>query len=156
MPEKICTLCKFPKDLDNDFNKKKSSHDGKQNVCRECNRNKCNKYYNSNRESHKRITIARKWKVVYAVRQYVYDFLKDTGCIDCPEKDPVVLEFDHVRGEKRDNLSAMIGTGCSLESVKREMEKCVVRCANCHRRKTAKDQNWYCNINIGSITQLVE
>jgi hypothetical protein len=30
-----------------------------------------------------------------------------------------------------------------LNQVKNEIEKCDVRCANCHRRKTAKDFNWY-------------
>lgn len=64
------------------------------------------------------------------------------GCVDCPEKDVVVLDFDHVTGVKKYSISYMIGSGFYPEVIKEEMSKCVVRCANCHRRKTARDFNW--------------
>ena len=50
----------------------------------------------------------------------------------------VVLDFDHVRGKKRKAVSRMIGEGYGLIAISEEMAKCEVRCANCHRRKTAK------------------
>ncbi len=31
----------------------------------------------------------------------------------------------------------------SSYSIKTEIKKCDVRCANCHRRKTSKDLNWW-------------
>ena len=74
------------------------------------------------------------------------DFLKSEEerftCADCGEKDPVVLEFDHVRDKEKD-VSLLLAGGYSLERILKEIDKCVIRCANCHRRKTAKDQNWY-------------
>jgi len=149
MKKKKCTICKLPKSL-GDFNKKKSSLDGRQPHCRECNKKHSRAYYAANKKKHKKIVSERKWKVVYANQQYVFNFLKETGCCECTEKDPSVLEFDHVRGKKRGNLSTMIGVGCSLETIKKEIAKCDVRCANCHRRKTAKDQDWYKNIDTGS------
>ena len=33
------------------------------------------------------------------------------------------------------------------KTVLEEINKCEVRCANCHRQKTAKDENWYKLIN---------
>lgn len=60
-------------------------------------------------------------------------------CIDCGEKDPVVLDADHVRGEKIHNLSHMVNEGYSWDKIETELEKCEIRCANCHRRKTARD-----------------
>lgn len=75
-------------------------------------------------------------------RQFVRDHLSSNPCVDCGVTDPRVLEFDHVSGEKRLAISHMI-TGYSLDSIKREIEKCEVRCANCHRIKTHKQLNWW-------------
>ncbi|MBI5138268.1 MAG: hypothetical protein HZA95_00515 [Candidatus Vogelbacteria bacterium] len=54
-----------------------------------------------------------------------------------------MLEFDH-RGDvlKIKAVSTLIGVRSSIEKVKAEIDKCDVRCANCHRRKTAKDFGW--------------
>jgi hypothetical protein len=58
------------------------------------------------------------------------------------EADPVVLDFDHVK-KKKYSMSKIISKGYSIETIEEEITKCVVRCANCHRRKTAKQQKWY-------------
>ena len=63
--------------------------------------------------------------------------LSKNHCVDCGERDPIVLEFDHVRGVKKDNISNMVGKGVSTEIIVAEIAKCEVRCANCHRRATA-------------------
>lgn len=63
-------------------------------------------------------------------------------CVDCGETDPVVLEFDH-RSDKSDNIGSMLRHGTSTETMEREIAKCDVRCANCHRRKTAKQFGWW-------------
>ena len=70
------------------------------------------------------------------------DYLRANPCVDCGERDIVVLEFDHVRGEKKYNLSQMTSGAFGVATIQAEIEKCEVRCANCHRRKTAKDQGW--------------
>lgn len=68
--------------------------------------------------------------------------MKSNPCVDCGENDILVLEFDHVRGEKKFNISTRIATSTRWETIKSEIDKCEVRCANCHRRKTAKTLNW--------------
>lgn len=78
-------------------------------------------------------------------REYVDKYLKTHPCIDCGESDNVVLEFDHVRGEKKRNISDMILKAFSINAIKTEIEKCDVRCANCHRRVT-----YIRRLNIGS------
>ena len=64
-------------------------------------------------------------------------YLEAHPCIDCGEKDIVVLEFDHVRGVKRADIAQMKSSYTS-KSILLELAKCEVRCANCHRRKTAR------------------
>lgn len=66
----------------------------------------------------------------------------DNPCVDCGEADPIVLDFDH-RGDKVCAVSQMSGRGWSLRRLFAEIAKCDVRCANCHRRKTAIAQEWF-------------
>lgn len=68
----------------------------------------------------------------------LYEYLCEHPCVDCGERDPVVLELDHVRGDKRDNIANLIRSGRSWEPIRAEIAKCEVRCANCHRRATAR------------------
>jgi hypothetical protein len=75
-------------------------------------------------------------------QQKVYDYLRNSCCKDCGEKDPVVLEFDHCRGEKINEIGNMVRTGTNIDKVFAEIAKCEIRCANCHRRKTARDFGW--------------
>ena len=74
--------------------------------------------------------------------QYVWDYLKEHPCVDCSEADPIVLEFDHQR-DKLMNVGDLLRGVYSLQKIRLEIEKCLVRCANCHRRKTAKDFNYF-------------
>lgn len=64
------------------------------------------------------------------------EWLSTHPCVDCGEIDPVVLEFHHVFGDKRRRMSLMIAGGYSEQSIRDEMRKCIVLCANCHRRRT--------------------
>lgn len=60
------------------------------------------------------------------------------GCMDCGEKNPVVLEFDHRDPtEKVKDIAKLIHSG-SVTRLKEELAKCDVVCANCHRKRTAK------------------
>ena len=77
------------------------------------------------------------------------NYLKEHPCINCGESDPVVLDFDRLQ-DKKYNVSEMIGA-FGLKSVIKEINKCQVLCANCHRRKTAKDQNWYNIVSNASV-----
>lgn len=70
------------------------------------------------------------------------EYLSDKSCIDCGESDSVVLEFDHLR-DKEMGVSTMMGTGYSWDAILLEIEKCEIVCANCHKRRTAKQFNWY-------------
>ena len=59
----------------------------------------------------------------------------------CGESDPVVLEFDHIDDNtKYMNIAHMICDSFGLDRVMEEVAKCQVMCANCHRRKTAKER----------------
>jgi hypothetical protein len=68
---------------------------------------------------------------------FARDALLETGCVDCGEEDLLVLEFDHI-GPKQANVSDLVRDGCSLSRLKQEIDRCEVRCSNCHRRRTRR------------------
>jgi hypothetical protein len=137
---KICRACKSEKPLDQ-FHRCVKSPDGRANVCAQCRKAvDGRKFSRRTKEQKARYLLAERARQAL-VRAYVVEYLQSHPCVDCRESDPIVLEFDHVRGTKRGDVAQMI-RACSLERVKEEIAKCDVRCANCHRRATAKRGGW--------------
>jgi hypothetical protein len=58
-----------------------------------------------------------------------------SGCVDCGIKNYILLDFDHL-SDKKYNVSRMIHDGFSWAAIKKEIAKCEVVCANCHRIRT--------------------
>ena len=56
--------------------------------------------------------------------------------------DPRVLDFDHVRGVKKHNVSDLKSMHFCWETIQAEIEKCDVRCSNCHRIKNYNHLSW--------------
>jgi hypothetical protein len=73
---------------------------------------------------------------------FVYEHLTHHGCVDCEERRLCVLDFDHVAG-KDASVIVLAHGGYGLARLEAEMAKCVVRCANCHRRRTAQEGGHY-------------
>lgn len=119
-----------------DFHKKKSTKDGLQNKCKECSRKAMRKYYEKNIEEHKLIARERNNKIKNANRMWLAEYLMTHHCVDCGNSDIRVLEFDHVSGKKIKGVARLISNGYSIKSIIKEIEKCEVRCRNCHQIKT--------------------
>ncbi len=90
-------------------------------------------YYAEHKEDRQAYAKRRRLVLRTALRWY-----KQTkGCVDCSETDPLVLDFDHVQGDKRFEIASGIH-GLVLSTTWAEIQKCEVVCANCHRRRTYK------------------
>lgn len=118
-------------------------------VCRKCRAKLHNAWYH--RTKHEKIELRNRYKNISHQRsmQIVVNYLKIHPCVDCGEKDILVLEFDHIR-DKENVISKMVRSS-SRRKLLLEIQKCEIRCANCHRRKTAKRGNWY--LKQGFLTQ---
>lgn len=68
----------------------------------------------------------KKWKV------------EQGGCCRCPENDPVCLDMHHIDPAEKDiELANVVGTW-GWDKIMEEAAKCIVICANCHRKLHAK------------------
>ncbi|HKU66195.1 MAG TPA: hypothetical protein VJP85_00305 [Candidatus Baltobacteraceae bacterium] len=112
------------------------------NFCRECRRQYNASYYEQHAEKYKACRSANQPRYQQRRRELLVEYLRRHPCVDCGESDPVVLELDHVTGVKQANIGDMM-SGNGWKRILSEISKCVVRCANCHRRKTARDFKWF-------------
>jgi len=141
--EKYCGTCKLIKSQ-TEFNKNKIKKDGFNSICRECSNNRSKKYYSDNPEHHKKVIRIRHNKTIRENRDNLIQYLLTQKCIDCGESNIIVLDFDHKDDvNKIANISNLIHSGCNWDKIKTEMDKCDIRCSNCHRIRTSKQQGWY-------------
>jgi hypothetical protein len=121
---KICNHCNLPK-VEEEFNWRYKTLGIRHPTCRECMSLHQKKYFSGDaHERHLKNVKERKHIVREMAKEYIYEYLSTHPC-------------------KVISIAAMGGAGYSLESIQREIEKCKVLCANCHRRLTMKERGWF-------------
>src|SRR5256712_12405438 len=137
---RACTKCGELKPLDA-FPPVRRGEPELQTWCRDCFAEANARNYQKNHDREK-ARLLRQVAVRRAeVRQKIIEYLRDHPCVDCGETDIVVLEFDHV-GEKIANISTYANAGRTWERALAVIQKCEVRCSNCHRRKTLERSSY--------------
>lgn len=132
-----CTRCGQPKPADA-FPPRKRGGTELQSWCRECFAEVAARHYAENRERERRRIYGNLGQLRSQNQRLLAEYLASHPCVDCGETDIVVLEFDHIAG-KRGNVR-VLATSRTWNVVADEIAKCQVRCGNCHRRKTAREQ----------------
>ncbi len=112
-------------------------------TCKSCQSQQRKRWYENNKEKHIQNVRENKKRMIAEAQQYIWDYLENHPCVDCGETNPVVLEFDHVHGKKKKAVGDLARQGYSIDAIKKEISKTVVRCANCHRIKTHKERGWF-------------
>ena len=139
---KRCSKCKKEK-LDEEFNFKNKALKLRQCQCKECTRLLIKNHYNENKQYYLKKAKKRNLEIKTNIVNYLRCYLSKKSCIDCGETDIAVLEFDHRNGTKKNKaVSTLIRLGYPIDIIRKEIGKCDIRCANCHRRKTSKDFKW--------------
>lgn len=142
MKTKTCTRC-GRNALEREFCFRNRRKGIRLSYCNQCSRRYTKDHYRRNIDVYKERNRRRQMRIKTELRGLILDYLKGHPCVDCGESDPVVLEFDHVRGRKKNVVSYMIRSAYLPSAVFEEISKCDVRCANCHRRRTAKQNGWF-------------
>lgn len=147
---KICQICKIEKHI-SEFYKHKTRPDGLRANCIECGKKLAREQYYKNPEIYK--AKAYKWKKIIKERrkQWINSIKTESGCCLCHESDVEILDFHHFnQNDKKFNITSE--TDLNIKDLVEEINKCVVLCANCHRRvhygTRTINKNMLCKISI--------
>lgn len=136
-----CITCGVDK-LDTDFAYRSITTGKRQTRCRACHAIARRAHYEQTKPTY----IANERTRIRGHREgnrvLIFAFLSEHPCVDCGELDPVVLDFDHRDPANKRLEVAKLATRKPWPRVLEEIDKCDVRCASCHRRRTAKEFGW--------------
>jgi hypothetical protein len=129
---KLCGTCKQTLQESN-FSFKNKQKNQLSSICKKCHNKYAKKWYHQNPE----LTIkrARITTPIYRQRNinYVNDYKSKLGCKICYETCYHVLDFHHTNNKEK-CVSRLVHEGASIENIIKEIIKCIVVCANCHRK----------------------
>jgi hypothetical protein len=122
--KKRCCKCKEEKET-SEFPINKTTNDGFGYSCKKCQNEYTRAHYNKNKKQY----LDRNKRRTKEAREYVVDLKKKSVC-KCGENRWWVLEFHH-NDNKKEEINKLLTHGITI--VKREIKKCEIMCANCHR-----------------------
>lgn len=134
-----CSKCKVEKSLDQ-FPRRPDRPSGRGTICLACGREYRRAHYLANIAYY--LEKGRRGRQALRRRnfEHLVEYLRSHPCVDCGESDIRVLQFDHLNPTaKTDEVSNLVRRAGSWLLVAHEIEKCEVRCGNCHRRKTLRE-----------------
>lgn len=123
---KKCPKCNIEKELI-DFNRK--GKDKIQSWCRMCD----NEYHRLHYEKNKQYYYEKSKTQRDKNKNYVNSVKIGHSCERCNESDIACLDFHHLN-DKDETISELVNKGSSLAAIKKEIEKCIILCSNCHRK----------------------
>jgi hypothetical protein len=70
------------------------------------------------------------------LKQWFKELKSDMKCNRCPENNPACLDFHHTGKDRKDiNIYNAVNRGWSKQRILKEIAKCEILCANCHRKE---------------------
>lgn len=126
---KHCTNCNETKALD-DFCKNKAKSDGLSSYCRPCMQAIKRRHYQNNKANVVQKAVDRR----NSIKEWFNNYKSTIVCVECGFNHPAAIDFHHIDATtKTASVAMMMRDGLGIDTVKKEIEKCVPLCANCHR-----------------------
>lgn len=127
---KVCGHCKEDKE-EVEFNFKDKTKGTRNTICKSCMKISRQADYQNKKERYLERINGNKVKN----REWFVEYKKTLECIKCGENHPACIDFHHRDpNEKEGTVSSLAGQTYSIERTKKEIAKCDVLCANCHRK----------------------
>ena len=139
--QKQCSRCALVQPIDS-FPWKNRARGLRRSWCRSCARAYSHQHYLDNIDRYKAKARRNSGSDRKRIRALVDEYLRAHPCVDCGASDIAILEFDHRDPAEKRMEIASLASNAGWATVLREIEKCDVRCANCHRRRTARQFGW--------------
>lgn len=123
---KVCRICKVEKDL-KEFHPNKQCKGGVVGTCRLCTSERIGSWYADNRKRRQESANEKN----YNRKREVVNHFGDQ-CFDCKQTFPqCVYQFHHLDPTQKD-VNPSYAITSSPTKMWKELEKCVMLCANCH------------------------
>ena len=125
---KVCSKCRrrLPHHA---FYKNRARKDGYQTYCKECSHRRRVQYY----KEHQAEEDAANKKRRERYRRRFIRYKQTLACARCGEARWYVLDFHHPKRDKESTVGLLITRQAAWDTVIKEIAKCRVLCANCHR-----------------------
>lgn len=131
MDTKKCTSCKKELPLNSEYfaDRNYKGENVYQAMCRECHKEYRKIHYESNKDKYIKKAIKYKKDFIDLFNKYK----KSLFCQNCKDDRYWVLDFHHINPLEKDfEIATLIQKG-SKKLLDKEINKCIVLCANCHR-----------------------
>lgn len=142
IPHKQCGKCGISKPL-SFYNKHSSRWDGLTNACRDCHTRRGKDWYNKSAENRNKTrynSLMSHRRLKKEAIEYLGGECSDCGFVHVVDINESVFDFHHRdRAEKDFTITA--ARARILETIKDELDKCDLLCANCHRLRHAREQD---------------
>lgn len=128
---KLCARCITLKNVD-EFHKNSKRADGLQANCKPCRKEIDSDSYKNSKTRQDAIKKRRD-----CIKEFNRNLMRRykvfCGCRLCDEVEAIALDLHHLDPSEKD-LNPSSAISYSTDTLKREIRKCVVLCANCHRK----------------------
>ena len=93
------------------------------------------KYYQANKSKRKEDIRLNGLKRHKEIRKWMAEYKSQLKCQLCPENSPFCMDFHHINPEEKEiTIARAIQIRWSKTRILKEINKCIVLCANCHRK----------------------
>ena len=134
---KICSMCGKELPLDN-FSWKNKSKGIYQSRCKSCQSKVDRQYYLKSQQRREAIR-ARARQDNQNSKNFIREYKETHPCCICGEKRWYLLDFHHIDNNKEKEVSQISTWG--IPRIIKEIEKCAIMCANCHREYHWQEAN---------------